>query len=344
MIEGWSVVALAIGYVSVLFAVAWYADRAVRTRKPGQDRPLIYALSLAVYCTSWTFFGSVGLAASTGYDFVPVYLGPILLFLFGWRFLSRIVRIAKSQNITSVADFLAARYGKSQAVAAIVTVIAVAGTLPYLALQLKAVAISVDALLGARPLQQLHLPTDTAFIIAIAMTIFAILFGTRHIDATEHQEGLIVAVAAESIVKLAAFLTVGLFVTFSVFGGFSGFLERAHAHPEIQRVFAQGFHGGTWITVTFLSLVCVLLLPRQFHVAVVENNSENEIRRAAWLFPVYLILINVFVVPIAAAGLISFPRDRFRRTASSSPYPCRPARRSSRCWPSWAACRPPPPW
>ena len=312
MIEGWSVVALAIGYVSVLFAVAWYADRAARTRKPGQDRPLIYALSLAVYCTSWTFFGSVGLAASTGYDFVPVYLGPILLFLFGWRFLSRIVRVAKSQNITSVADFLAARYGKSQAVAAIVTVIAVAGTLPYLALQLKAVAISVDALLGARPLQQLHLPTDTAFIIAIAMIVFAILFGTRHIDATEHQEGLIVAVATESIVKLATFLTVGLFVTFSVFGGFSGFFERAHSHPEIQRVFAQGFHGGTWITVTFLSLVCVLLLPRQFHVAVVENNSENEIRRAAWLFPVYLVLINIFVVPIAAAGLITLPKGSFQ--------------------------------
>jgi len=312
MIEGWSVVALAIGYVSVLFAVAWYADRAGHVRKQGQGRPLVYALSLAVYCTSWTFFGSVGLAVSTGYDFVPVYLGPILLFLFGWRFLSRIVRIAKSQNITSVADFLAARYGKSQAVAAIVTIIAVAGTLPYLALQLKAVAISVDALLGARPLQQLHLPTDTAFIIAMAMTVFSILFGTRHIDATEHQEGLIVAVATESIVKLATFLTVGLFVTFSVFGGFAGFLERAHAHPEIQRVFAQGFHGGVWITVTFLSLVCVLLLPRQFHVAVVENNSETEIRRAAWLFPLYLVLINIFVVPIAAAGIISLPKGSFQ--------------------------------
>ena len=188
-----------------------------RPRRPlhartGDGRPLIYALSLAVYCTSWTFFGSVGLAASTGYDFIPVYLGPILLFVFGWRFLLRIVRLAKSQNITSVADFLAARYGKSQAVAAIVTVIAVAGTLPYIALQLKAVALSVDTLLGARPLQQLNLPTDTAFIIALTMATFAVLFGTRHIDATEHQEGLIVAVAAESLVKLAAFLTVGFFV------------------------------------------------------------------------------------------------------------------------------------
>ena len=151
MIEGWSVVALALGYVSILFAVAWYADRTARPRKPGGGgRPLIYALSLAVYCTSWTFFGSVGLAASTGYDFFPVYLGPILLFVFGWRVLLRIVRLAKSQNITSVADFLAARYGKSQAVAAIVTVIAVAGTLPYIALQLKAVALSVNALLGPR--------------------------------------------------------------------------------------------------------------------------------------------------------------------------------------------------
>ena len=212
--------------------------------RTGDGRPLIYALSLAVYCTSWTFFGSVGLAASTGYDFIPVYLGPILLFVFGWRFLLRIVRLAKSQNITSVADFLAARYGKSQAVAAIVTVIAVAGTLPYIALQLKAVALSVDTLLGARPLQQLNLPTDTAFIIALTMATFAVLFGTRHIDATEHQEGLIVAVAAESLVKLAAFLTVGFFVIFSVFGGVGGLLERVQQSAEIQRIFAEGFNGG----------------------------------------------------------------------------------------------------
>ena len=311
MIEGWTVVALALGYVSALFALAWYADRRVRSRKAGEGRPFIYSLSLAVYCTSWTFFGSVGLAAATGYDFIPVYLGPVLLFVFGWRFLLRIVRLAKSQNITSVADFLASRYGKSQAVAAIVTIIAVAGTLPYIALQLKAVAISVDALLGTRRLVQLHLPTDTALIIAGAMAIFAVLFGTRHIDATEHQEGLIVAVAAESLVKLAAFLTVGFFVIFSVFGGIGGFIERVHQSQEIRQIFAEGFHGGTWITVTFLSLVCIVLLPRQFHVTVVENNSEDEIRRAAWLFPVYLVLINLFVVPIAAAGLLSFPRGAF---------------------------------
>lgn len=311
MIEGWTIVGLALGYVSLLFALAWFADRRGRARKAGDSRPFIYALSLAVYCTSWTFFGSVGLAASTGYDFIAVYLGPILLFAFGWRFILRIVRLAKSQNITSVADFLASRYGKSQAVAAIVTVIAVAGSLPYIALQLKAVALSVDVLLGARRLVQLDLPTDTALIIAGAMAIFAVLFGTRHIDATEHQEGLIAAVAAESIVKLFAFLAVGFFVLYSVFGGIGGFLHQARTSPEVQAIFAQGFNGGTWITVTFLSLVCIVLLPRQFHVTVVENNSEYEVRRAAWQFPLYLVLINLFVVPIAAAGVLSFPKGTY---------------------------------
>ena len=344
MIEGWSVVALALGYVSTLFALAWYADRAGRFSKASSGRPLIYALSLAVYCTSWTFFGSVGNAASTGYDFIPVYLGPILLFVFGWRFLLRIVRLAKSQNITSVADFLAARYGKSQAVAAIVTVIAVAGTLPYIALQLKAVALSVDTLLGARPLQDLHLPTDTAFIIALMMATFAVLFGTRHIDATEHQEGLIVAVAAESLVKLAAFLAVGFFVTFSMLGGIGDLFERIVQDPEIHRVFAGGFHGVTWLTVTFLSLVAILLLPRQFHVTVVENNSENEIRRAAWLFPVYLVLINLFVVPIAAAGLLSLPKGSFDADTFVLALPLSAGADTVTLLAFVGGSRPPPPW
>jgi Na+/proline symporter/signal transduction histidine kinase len=311
MIEGWAIIALALAYVSGLFVLAWYADRTFRARKGDGGRPLIYALSIAVYCTSWTFFGSVGFAAATGYDFMAVYLGPILLFALGWRLLVRIVRVAKSQNITSIADFLAARYGKSQAVGAIVTIIAVAGSLPYIALQLKAVALSVTTLLGALPLQLLNLRIDTALVIALAMAAFAVLFGTRHIDATEHQEGLIVAVAAESLVKLAAFLTVGCFVVFSAFGGVGAFLERAAADPQIRRVFASGVDGELWLTVTFLSMVCIVLLPRQFHVAVVENNSEKEVRRAAWLFPVYLVLINLFVVPIAAAGLLTFPKGSF---------------------------------
>jgi len=316
MIEGWSVVVLALGYVCILFALAWYADRAGRFSKAGSGRPLIYALSLAVYCTSWTFFGSVGLAATTGYDFIPVYLGPVLLFAFGWRFLLRIVRLAKSQNITSVADFLAARYGKSQAVAAIVTVIAVAGTLPYIALQLKAVALSVDTLLGARPLRDLHLPTDTAFIIALTMATFAVLFGTRHIDATEHQEGLIVAVAAESLVKLATFLTVGFFVTFSMLGGIGGLSGVAPAiwtqlrgwPKDVARAFYQPCivvaHVATILTlgtvaldrkglVLFALALPVLLLGAWAGWSVYGRLDENRFRQ---MFSVLLIVSGLILV------------------------------------------------
>jgi Na+/proline symporter/signal transduction histidine kinase/CheY-like chemotaxis protein len=187
----------------------------------------------------------------------------------------------------------------------------VVGSLPYIALQLKAVALSVTTLLGALPLQILHLRIDTALVIAVLMAAFAVLFGTRHIDATEHQEGLIVAVAAESLVKLTTFLAVGFFVMFSIYGGIGDFLERTAANAQVERLFTSPLNVSSWVTVTFLSLVCIVLLPRQFHVTVVENNSEKEVRRAAWLFPVYLVLINLFVVPIAAAGLMTLPRGSF---------------------------------
>src|SRR5687767_14669944 len=173
MIDGWLLAALAFAYVGALFAIAWAGDHAARFRPSRQGRPLIYALSIAVYCTSWTFFGSVGLAATTGYDFLPIYVGPSLLFVFGGPLLLRIVRLAKSQNITSVADFMAARYGKSPAVAAIVTMVAVTGTLPYIALQLKAIAVSVETLLGPSPLGGFSVSTgiitDTAFVVAVAL-------------------------------------------------------------------------------------------------------------------------------------------------------------------------------
>ncbi len=311
MFEGWSIIVVALGYVSALFALAWIGDRKTRSRKGGGGRPLIYSLSIAVYCTSWTFFGSVGLAAATGYDFVPVYLGPIIMFTLGWPILLRVVRLAKSQNITSVADFLAARYGKSPAVAAIVTIVAVIGVLPYIALQLKAIAVSIETLLGASLLVSIEVPRvgfmDTAFVITLTLATFAILFGTRHIDATEHQDGLMMAIAAESLVKLAAFIAVGLFVIFGLFGGVSDFVAQATRSPVVESVFGQNSNGGKWLTVTFLSLVCIILLPRQFHVTVVENNSEVELRRAAWMFPAYLVLINLFVVPIAVAGLLTLP-------------------------------------
>lgn len=309
MIEGWVIVAVALLYLSGLFALAWFGDRSLRFADTKSGRPYIYALSLAVYCTSWTFYGSVGLAASTGYDFLPVYLGPILFFTVGYPVLLRIVRIAKSQNVTSVADFIAARYGKNHALAAIVTVVAVVGSLPYIALQLKAISVSIETLIGADAIVAIDVPRigfiDTALLITLLLAVFAILFGTRHIDATENQDGLMLAIAAESVVKLVAFLAVGLFVLFGLYGGLDGFWAKIDGSPIVTNIFGQGLNGGMWLTVLLLSSIAVILLPRQFHVAVVENNSEAELRRASWLFPVYLVLTNLFVVPIAAAGLAS---------------------------------------
>lgn len=307
MIEAWQVVSLALAYVGALFGLAWFGDRTIRTEKGGKGRPFAYSLSIAVYCTSWTFFGSVGLAAATGYSFLPVYLGAMIAWVFGHGLIVRIVRLAKSQNITSVADFLASRYGKSQSVAAVVTIIAVIGTLPYLALQMKAVALSVDILLGPGTLGRIGVSGDTAFIIAMSMAAFAVLFGTRHIDATEHQHGMMLAIAAESIVKLAAFIAVGLYVTFEVFGSLDALVTTIAYNPRLSNIFANGIESTTWVTVTLLSFFAIILLPRQFHVTVVENNSEAEIRRARWLFPLYLVAINIFVVPIAAAGLLTLP-------------------------------------
>ncbi|MFQ5625140.1 MAG: NahK/ErcS family hybrid sensor histidine kinase/response regulator [Methyloligellaceae bacterium] len=312
MIDGKIIITAALAYLGFLFAVAYIRDRTAGPRTSSRGRPAIYAFSLAVYCTSWTFFGSVGLSATTGYNFIPVYLGPIIMFTLGWPLLMRIIRLSKTQNITSIADFIAARYGKNPSLAALVTVIAVLGTLPYIALQLKAVAESVTTVISpvGAGRDVLHFATplgDIAFIVAVAMAAFAILFGTRHSDATEHQEGLMLAIATESVVKVLAFLLVGYYITFEMFGGIGPLIERASQSPEIRELFTRGFDGGAWISVTFLSMVCIILLPRQFHVAVVENNSAREVRRASWLFPLYLIAINLFVVPIAIAGLLTFP-------------------------------------
>src|SRR5580693_7316384 len=311
MLQGWVVVAIALAYIGFLFLVASYGDR-MRVARGASSRLLIYPLSLAIYCTSWTFFGSVGLASRSGYDFIAIYIGPLVMVGLAFPLVVRIVRLAKGQNITSIADFIAARYGKSQAVAATVALIAIVGMIPYIALQLKAVSASVSTILteaspgGAAP----PLLGDVALFVALAMATFAVLFGTRHIDATEHQDGLMLAIAAESIVKLMAFLAVGVFVTFVMFHGPLALLARALAEPRTAAVLSHAPQLASFCAMTVLSLFAIVLLPRQFHVMVVENHSEAEIRRAAWLFPLYLVLINLFVLPIAMAGLLTFQAGR----------------------------------
>jgi Na+/proline symporter/CheY-like chemotaxis protein/two-component sensor histidine kinase len=309
MLQGWVVIVIALAYIGFLFLVASYGDRRHDLVRGSRARLLIYPLSLAIYCTSWTFFGSVGVAARTGFDFLTIYIGPVLMVGLAYPLIIRIVRLAKGQNITSIADFIAARYGKSQAVAATVALIAIVGMIPYIALQLKAVSASVSTILAdtaaggaAQPLLG-----DIALFVALLMAAFAVLFGTRHIDATEHQDGLMLAIATESIIKLVTFLAVGVFVTFVLFQGPVALFASALRQPQTAAVLTSTPPVANFLAMTVLSLFAIILLPRQFHVAVVENHSEAEIRRAAWLFPAYLVLINLFVMPIAMAGLLKFP-------------------------------------
>ncbi len=309
MSQGWFVVLTALIYLLLLFVVASYGDRKKQSGAGIPGRPVIYALSLAIYCTSWTFFGSVGMASGSGFNFLAIYLGPILMVTVGHRLFARIIGVAKAQRITSIADFIASRYGKSTAVGAVATLIAVLGTVPYIALQLKAISTSVTIMVDhyqPNAVEDASRLVDTPLLVAILLAVFAILFGTRHADATEHQEGLVLAVAAESVIKLAAFLTVGLFVTYTMFDGLGDLLSQARASEPIVKIFSDGFSIGNFAVMTLLSFFAMILLPRQFHVGVVENHSEKELKRAKWLFPVYLILINLFVIPVALGGMLTF--------------------------------------
>ncbi|MCJ8308122.1 MAG: hybrid sensor histidine kinase/response regulator, partial [Hyphomicrobiales bacterium] len=232
--QGWGIVLAAVAYLLFLFVVASYGDRRLSSRARNQptttSRSAIYALSLAIYCTSWTFFGSVGLASKSGLDFLAIYLGPILMITVGYPLFSHIVAVAKRERITSIADFIASRYGKSASVGAFAAVIAVLGTVPYIALQLKAISTTVDTMIVRAEPSVLGLggsPVDTSFFVSVLLALFAVLFGTRNTDATEHHDGLMLAVATESIVKLVAFLAIGLFATFYLFGGIGDLVQQA---------------------------------------------------------------------------------------------------------------------
>ncbi len=307
MFSPWLIVAMSAGYLGLLFVIASYGDKRAREGRQLINHPLIYTLSMAVYCTSWTFYGSVGLASQSGIAFLPIYLGPTLAALLFPFVLHKILKIAKSYSITSVADFLAARYGKSTALGGIATLVTMVAGVPYIALQLKALSASANVMLGLGDGEGL-LPfgIDSALIIAVAMAVFSILFGTRHIDATETHQGMVLAVAFESIVKLTAFLAVGIFVTFFLYDGFASITAAAVAagHGDLL-LMPAGWQYLDWFLMTLLAASVIFVLPRQFHVAVIENVDERHIRTATWAFPTYLLLINIFVIPIALAGRIA---------------------------------------
>src|SRR3954465_1936121 len=317
MLHGSVIVFTSFGYLGLLFAIAYYADERADAGRPVISSPYIYSLSLAVYATAWTFYGSVGRAASDGVGFLPIYIGPTLMIALWWVVMRKILRISKQNRITSLADFIASRYGKSALLGGIVTVIAVIGILPYISLQLKAVSTSYLILVQypeivmPQALGELSMRDDTALWVALILAAFTIAFGTRHLDAAEHHQGMVAAIAVESLVKLLAFLAVGIFVTFGIYNGFGDLFSRAAAEPKLSAMMTplDGVAGGyaSWVWLTILSMMAIMFLPRQFQVTVVENLDEKHLGKAIWMFPMYMLAINVFVLPIAFGGLLRFP-------------------------------------
>lgn len=298
-------------YLLGLFAVAAWGDRRAAAGRSVIGNPWVYALSMGVYCTAWTYFGSVGRAASGGVWFLPIYLGPMLAMLLAWALLRKMIRIARTHRITSIADFIASRHGQSRLLAGLVTLITVVGIVPYIALQLKAVASGFQVLTtpaGVPAAAAGPWWTDGTLAVALALAGFTMVFGTRHLDASERHEGLVAAIAAESVVKLVAFLVVGAAICWGLFQGPADIFRRAQQVPELARLLTLGqgqpFQAAQWFALTLLAMFSVLLLPRQFQVMVVENVDERHLKRAAWVFPAYLLLINLFVLPIALGGLL----------------------------------------
>ena len=294
------VVAVGVGYLLALFGVAAWADRRAAAGRSVIANPWVYTLSIGVYCSAWTYFGSVGRAAAGGLAFLPIYLGPTLAMVLAWVVLRKMVRIARQWRITSIADLVASRYGGSRALAGLVTLIALVGVVPYVALQLKAIASGFAVLTGGAaggPWWQ-----DGTFWVVIVLAGFTVAFGTRHLDGTERHEGLVAAIATESVVKLVAFVAVGVFVVCGLFDGPADLFTRGAATPAMQ----PPADGAPWLAMGVLAMLSLLLLPRQFQVMVVENVDERHLKRAAWAFPAYLLAINAFVLPIAVGGLVFF--------------------------------------
>ena len=302
-----AVLALSLAYLGLLFAVAYFGDRYARDWSKNSVAPVVYGLSLAIYCTSWTFYGAVGRAATSGTDFILIYTGPVLVVTLGYPMLRKMVRVAKQHNVTSIADFLASRYGKSRAVGVTATLFATVGVLPYIALQLQAVSASFRTIAAPSPWVGgapgvVHV--DTSLIVAALMALFTILFGVRNVQASEQHRGMMLAIAFESVVKLLALLAVGPFVVWFLFDGPSDMMARLAEAPAVAERLTREASPLTWVVMSLLSGMAFLCLPRQFHVAVVEHDHPASLRTARWLFPAYLVLINLFVIPIAAAGLL----------------------------------------
>lgn len=292
-----------VGYLLLLFAIASSAQKTINTSRNLVNHPFIYALSMGVYCTAWTYYGSVGRAANSGIDFITIYLGPTIMAVLFWPVLRKILTISKSLRITSIADFISTRYGKNFSIGMVVTLFCVFGVIPYIALQIKAIASSIAVLQADSPnsLSTIYI----ALFATIILFVFTVLYGARSVDAAEKHPGLMTVMAFESLVKLLAFLIIGVYITYYLFDGMGDIFTRiaASEHQQLLTLNKTSSYSG-WISMTVLGMLAIVFLPRQFQVSIVENVQEQHLKTATWLFPLYLILINIFVLPIAMGGLL----------------------------------------
>jgi Na+/proline symporter/signal transduction histidine kinase len=292
-----------VGYLLLLFAIASSAQKTINTSRNLVNHPFIYALSMGVYCTAWTYYGSVGRAANSGIDFITIYLGPTIMAVLFWPVLRKILTISKSLRITSIADFISTRYGKNFSIGMVVTLFCVFGVIPYIALQIKAIASSIAVLQADSPnsLSTIYI----ALFATIILFVFTVLYGARSVDAAEKHPGLMTVMAFESLVKLLAFLIIGVYITYYLFDGMGDIFTRiaASEHQQLLTLNKTSSYSG-WISMTVLGMLAIVFLPRQFQVSIVENVQEQHLKMATWLFPLYLILINIFVLPIAMGGLL----------------------------------------
>ena len=306
----WLIILSSFLYLALLFGVAYWAEKNKESK--WVKNPYVYALSLAVYCTAWTYYGSVGRAANQGIDFLTTYIGPLLMAPLMWIITRKLIRICKVQRVTTIADFVSARYGKDIFSGGLVAFVCAIGILPYISIQIKAISNSFAILTENKMINDVGTVSffnDTAFYITIILAIFTIIFGTNRIESNKSNPGLITAIAFESVFKLVAFLLVGCYVTYGIFDGFTDIFIKASSLPNFSELITIDSKNGasSWISLNFLSMLAIILLPRQFHMAVKENRDEEHLKKAMWLFPLYLLLINIFVLPIAFGGKLLFP-------------------------------------
>ncbi|WP_445957370.1 sodium:solute symporter family transporter [Yeosuana sp.] len=307
--NNYALISIIICYLAILFYIAFLAEKNAKSK--WVNNSIVYSLSLAVYCSAWTYYGSVGIAANSGISFLPIYLGPVIAAPLWIVVLRKIMRISKQHKISTLADFVSLRYGNNRFLGALITVICVFGIVPYISLQLKAISETFEIMTDDISYISTNIFDDSTFYIAILLAVFAAFFGTQATDASEKHRGIVVSVAFESILKLVFFLIIGVYVTFFLFNGTTDIYDKISITPNFESLTKIGGleAGFDWFFMTMISFIAVFLLPRQFQVSVLENTREKHLKQAIWMFPLYLLLFNIFVIFIAWAGKLTFGNE-----------------------------------